>query len=157
VHTWTWDTCLDKLKQIYEKANVDKVKVKIFSTKPPVEKPAEKPPAKQAPLKPIEAPSRTALKGSIVEHVETVQAVLQEIGKETSAETPVVESMEKGEASCCCGRVEFKLSDGRVVCVQRDLAGVLRVFIERGYRVKASKSRIVVYDERGEEVFSSTI
>jgi hypothetical protein len=51
--------------------------------------------------------------------------------------------------------VEFKLSDGRVVCVQKDLAGVLRVFAERGYRVEVSKSRIVVYDDRGEEVFSS--
>jgi hypothetical protein len=51
--------------------------------------------------------------------------------------------------------VEFKLSDGRVVCVQIDLAGVLRVFAERGYRVEVSKSRIVVYDDRGEEVFSS--
>jgi hypothetical protein len=53
--------------------------------------------------------------------------------------------------------VEFKLSNGRVVCIQRDLVGVLGVFAERGYRVEASKLRIVVYDERGEEVFSSTI
>jgi hypothetical protein len=51
--------------------------------------------------------------------------------------------------------VEFKPSDGRVVCVQKDLAGVLRVFAERGYRVEVSKSRIVVYDDREEEVFSS--
>ena len=52
--------------------------------------------------------------------------------------------------------MEFKLSDGRVVCIQRDLAGVLRVFAERGYRVEAFNSRIVVYDERGEEIFSSS-
>jgi hypothetical protein len=54
VHTWTWDTCFDKLKQIYEKANVDKAKVKIFSTKPPVEKPAKRQTAQQQPLKPLE-------------------------------------------------------------------------------------------------------
>jgi DNA-binding MarR family transcriptional regulator len=54
VHTWTWDACLNKLKQIYEKANVDKAKVKIFSTKLPVEKPAKRQTAQQQPLKPLE-------------------------------------------------------------------------------------------------------
>jgi DNA-binding MarR family transcriptional regulator len=156
VHTWTWDACLNKLKQIYEKANVDKAKVRIFSTKLPAEKPAEKQPAEQAPLKPPAAPPRTVLKGPIVEHVETVQAQLQEIGKEEPVETPMIEPEERREASCSGGRVEFKLSDGRVVCIQGDVAGVLRVFAERGYRVEASRSRIVVYDERGEEVFSSS-
>ena len=154
VHAWTWETCFNKLKQIYEKADVDKAKVKIFSTKPPVERSAKTQTTQRLPLKPLEAPLRTALKGPIVEHVETVQEVLQEIEKEKPAEAPIVESGEKREASCSDGRVEFKLSDGRVVCVQKDLAGVLRVFAERGYRVEASKSRIVVYDDRG-EVFSS--
>jgi DNA-binding MarR family transcriptional regulator len=156
VHTWAWDTCFDKLKQIYEKANVDRAKVKIFSTKPPLEKPAEKQPAEQAPLKPLEAPPRTALKGPLVEHVETVQTLPQVIEEEKPAETPIVESGERGEASCSGGRVEFKLSDGRVVCVQRDLAEVLKVFAEKGYRILASKARVVVYDERGREVFSSS-
>jgi len=73
------------------------------------------------------------LKGPIVEHVETVQAQLQEIGKEKPVETPMVEPGERREASCSGGRVEFKLSDGRVVCVQRDLARVLRVFAVRGW------------------------
>jgi len=155
VHTWTWDACLNKLKQIYEKANVDKAKVKIFSTKLPVEKPAKRQTAQQQPLKPLEVSPKTPLKGPIVEHVETVREVLQEIEKEKPAEAPIVESREKREATCSGGRVEFKLSDGRVVCVQKDLAGVLRVFAERGYRVEVSKSRIVVYDDRGEEVFSS--
>ena len=155
VHTWTWDACLNKLKQIYEKANVDKAKVKIFSTKPPVEKPAKRQTAQRQPLKPLELSPKTPLKGSIVKHVETVREALQEIEKEKPAETPIVESREKREASCSGGSVEFKLSDGRVVCVQKDLAGVLRVFAERGYRVEVSKSRIVVYDDRGEEVFSS--
>jgi len=72
------------------------------------------------------------------------------------SQIPMTEPVEKGGTYCASGRVEFKLSDGRVVCVQGDLAGVLRVFAERGYRVEASKSRIVVYDERGREVFSSS-
>jgi len=156
VHTWAWDTCFDKFKPICEKANVDKAKVRIFSTKRPVEKPAEKRSAEQAPLKPIEAPPRTALKGPVVEHVERVQAQLQGIEKEKPAETPMPEPGERREASCSGGRVEFKLSDGRVVCIQRDLAGVMRVFAGRGYRVEASNSRIVVYDDRGEKVFSSS-
>jgi len=96
------------------------------------------------------------LKGPLVEHVETLQRLPQEIEKEKPAETPMAESGERGEASCSGGRVEFKLSDGRVVCIQRELAGVLGVFAGRGYRVDASKSRIIVYDERGEEVFSSS-
>jgi hypothetical protein len=41
VHSWTWEMCYNKLKQIYEKANVDKAKVKIFSVKPALEKPVE--------------------------------------------------------------------------------------------------------------------
>jgi len=28
VHTWIWQHCFDKLKQVYEKAGVDKAKVK---------------------------------------------------------------------------------------------------------------------------------
>jgi hypothetical protein len=155
VHTWTWDTCFDKLKQIYEKANVDKAKAKIFSAKPVPEKPGGTR-AMQQPLKPHEVSPETPSKGPLVEHVETVQGLPQEIEREKPAETPMAEPGERGEASCSGGRVEFKLSDGRVVCIQRDLAGVLRVFTESGYRVEASKSRIVVYDERGEEVFSSS-
>jgi hypothetical protein len=63
------------------------------------------------------------LKGPIVEHVETVQTLPQEIEREKHAETPIVESGEKKEASCSGDRVEFKLSDGRVVCIQGDVAG----------------------------------
>jgi len=40
IHTWTWDSCFEKLKLVYEKAGVDRGKVKIFSVKT-VEKPAE--------------------------------------------------------------------------------------------------------------------
>jgi hypothetical protein len=110
----------------------------------------------QQPLKPHGVSPEAPLKGPLVEHVETLQRLPQEIEREKPAEIPIVESGEGREASCSGGRVEFKLSDGRVVCVQRELAGVLRVFAGKGYRVDASKSRIVVYDERGEEVFSSS-
>jgi DNA-binding MarR family transcriptional regulator len=155
VHTWIWGTCFDKLRQVYEKAGVDKAKAKIFSAKPVPEKPGGTQ-AMQQPLKPHEVSPETPLKGPIVEHVDTLQRLPQEIEREKPAETPIVESGERREASCSGGRVEFKLSDGRVVCIQGDVAGVLRVFAGRGYRVEASKSRIIVYDERGEEVFSSS-
>jgi histidyl-tRNA synthetase len=39
VHTWTWQHCFDKLRQVYEKAGVDKAKAKIFNAKPAPEKP----------------------------------------------------------------------------------------------------------------------
>jgi len=157
VHTWTWQHCFDKLRQVYEKVGVDKAKAKILSAKPAPEKPVGTKATRQLPLKPHEVSPETPLKGPLVEHVETVQGVLQVIEEEKPAETPIVESREEKEASCSGGRVEFKLSDGRVVCVQRDLAEVLKVFAEKGYRILASKARVVVYDEQGEEVFSSTI
>jgi DNA-binding MarR family transcriptional regulator len=156
VHTWTWQHCFDKLRQVYEKAGVDKAKVKIFNAKSAPEKPVGAQATQQQPLKPHEVSPETPSKGPLVEHVETVQRLPQEIERGKSAETPMAEPGERGEASCSGGRVEFKLSDGRVVCIQGDLAGVLGVFAGRGYRVEASKSRIVVYDERGEEVFSSS-
>ena len=33
VHTWTWDRCFNRLREIYEKAGIDRGKVKIFSVK----------------------------------------------------------------------------------------------------------------------------
>jgi DNA helicase HerA-like ATPase/DNA-binding MarR family transcriptional regulator len=48
VHTWTWDRCFDRLREIYEKAGVDKARVKVFSAKAPVEKPVEAQPREQA-------------------------------------------------------------------------------------------------------------
>jgi DNA helicase HerA-like ATPase len=33
VHTWTWDTCFEKLKLVYGKAGVDGAKVKVFSAR----------------------------------------------------------------------------------------------------------------------------
>jgi DNA helicase HerA-like ATPase len=33
VHTWTWDKCFNRLREIYEKASIDRGKVKIFSVK----------------------------------------------------------------------------------------------------------------------------
>ena len=41
VHTWTWQHCFDKLRQVYEKAGVNKAKAKakIFNAKPAPEKP----------------------------------------------------------------------------------------------------------------------
>jgi hypothetical protein len=33
VHTWTWDRCFNRLREIYEKAGIDRGKVKIFSAK----------------------------------------------------------------------------------------------------------------------------
>ena len=53
--------------------------------------------------------------------------------------------------------MEFTLSDGRVVRVPGSLAKVLKTFVDRGYRVKATKTRIVVYGKHGEEVFSSSL
>jgi hypothetical protein len=191
VYTWTWDTYLDKLKQVYEKADVDKTKVKIFSVKPAPEKLKAGGMVKQARQTPQVNPVETPVEPPQVRqerHVEhetaetfeevageeggpIVKPVIEAVVKDQPSEPaspaqqeqtpmsriPITEPVEKGGTSCTSGCVEFKLSDGRVVCVQRDLAGVLRVFAERGYRVEASKSRIVVYDKQGEEVFSSTI
>lgn len=61
------------------------------------------------------------------------------------------------EATCSDGRATFTLSDGRVVCVPANLVVVLKMFMDKRYRVEATKTRIVVYDERGEEVFSSSL
>ena len=33
VHAWTWDRCFNRLREIYEKASIDRGKVKIFSVK----------------------------------------------------------------------------------------------------------------------------
>jgi DNA-binding MarR family transcriptional regulator/energy-coupling factor transporter ATP-binding protein EcfA2 len=33
VHAWTWDRCFNRLREIYEKAGIDRGKVKIFSVK----------------------------------------------------------------------------------------------------------------------------
>jgi hypothetical protein len=84
VHTWTWDTCLDKLKQVYEKAGVDKAKVKIFSAKPAPEKPVEvggivkqAQPIRKTPVKPrlLKALEESGEEegGPIVEPVEPLQ------------------------------------------------------------------------------------
>jgi hypothetical protein len=85
VHTWTWQHCFDKLKQIYEKANVDKARVKIFSVKPAPEKPLEtrglvkqvqpihKSPVKPQLLKNLEESSGEEGGGPIVESVEPLQ------------------------------------------------------------------------------------
>jgi DNA-binding MarR family transcriptional regulator len=88
VHTWTWQHCFDKLRQVYEKVGVDKVKVKIFSAKPVPEKPMEvreivkqaqptppirKIPVKSPVLKALEEPGEEG-GGPIVEHVEPLQA-----------------------------------------------------------------------------------
>jgi hypothetical protein len=177
VHTWTWDTCFEKLKLVYGKVGVDGAKVKIFSAKQGRQTPrvstggalVEQPPVRQGrsvELGIVEAPEEDAGEegGPIVEPAGGAVAGGQpsEPGRQaqqeqtTMPQIPVAEPVEKGGTYCASGRVEFKLSDGRVVCVQGDLAGVLRVFAERGYRVEASKSRIVVYDERGREVFSSS-
>jgi len=58
VHTWIWDTCFDKLRQVYEKAGVDKAKEKIFNAKPAPEKPVGAK-ATQQPLKPHEVSPET--------------------------------------------------------------------------------------------------
>jgi DNA-binding MarR family transcriptional regulator len=41
IHTWTWDKCFNRLREIYKKASVDKARVKVFSVKAPAEKPVE--------------------------------------------------------------------------------------------------------------------
>jgi hypothetical protein len=43
------------------------------------------------------------------------------------------------------------------MCVQRDLAGILRGFAERGYKVEVSKSRIIVCNKHNEKVFPSNL
>jgi len=58
------------------------------------------------------------LRVPIVEHVKTVQAPLQEIEKKKKpAETPIARPGEKEVTPCSGNRVEFKLSNGKAVCV----------------------------------------
>ena len=33
IHTWTWDKCFDRLREIYEKANIDRGRIRIFSAR----------------------------------------------------------------------------------------------------------------------------
>jgi len=72
-------------------------------------------------------------------------------GAVASAQASSIQAQSKD--ACSSGRVEFVLSDGRVVCVPANLLPVLEMFVDREYKVEATKTRIVVYDERGEEVF----
>jgi hypothetical protein len=30
VHTWTWEECFERLRRVYERAGVDRTKVKVF-------------------------------------------------------------------------------------------------------------------------------
>jgi hypothetical protein len=82
VHTWTWDTCFEKLKLVYEKAGVDGAKVKIFSAKQGRQTPrvstgralVEQPPVRQGrSVEPgtVEAPEEVAREegGPLVEPV----------------------------------------------------------------------------------------
>jgi len=148
VHAWTWDRCFERLKEIYEKAGVNRAKVKIFKAKTPAEKPvkksAEKPAVKAGPV--------------VVYASEAPSVAATPKAPNTATESgAVVGAQAQPRATCSSGRVEFTLSDGKVVCVPASLVPVLEMFVDRGYKVEATKTRIVVYDERGEEVFSSNL
>jgi len=142
VHTWTWDRCYERLREIYEKAGVDRAKVKIFKAKTP----AVRPVVEAGPM--ITHATETAV-------VATASNVVAKGGIAASARVSSIQAQPK--ATCSGERAEFALSDGRVVCVPASLAPVLRMFADKGYRVEATKTRIVVYDERGVEVFSSNL
>jgi len=121
---------------------VDRAKVKIFKAKTPATKPVAEPRPMVAHV------AETAI-------ATTASNVIDKGGIVASARASSTQAQLK--ATCSGGRVEFALSDGRVVCVPASLVPVLEMFMDRGYRVEATKTRIVVYDERGVEVFSSNL
>jgi len=142
VHTWTWDKCYERLREIYKKAGVDRAKIKIFEAKTPA-------------VRPVVEPGPMVAHGPETTVAATASGVAARGGAVASARASSIQAQPK--VTCSSGQVEFMLSDGRVVCVPASLVPVLEMFVNRGYRVEATKTRIVVYDERDEEVFSSSL
>jgi len=130
IHTWTWDKCYGRVKNIYEKVRaIDKCRVKIFNAKTQVKKP-----------------------------IEEVHAKLTEASFPTTIAARTVSATQTWtETTCSSGQVAFTLSSGKVVRISVNLEEILKMFVNKGYRVEATKTKIVVYDKHGEEVFSSSL
>ena len=123
-----------------------KTRVNMFRAKALAETPATRSVVEAGPM--ITHATETAVAA-------TASNVVAKGGTVAGARASSIQAQPK--VTCSGGRVEFALSDGKVVCVPASLVPVLRMFADKGYRVEATKTRIVVYDERGEEVFSSNL